>query len=86
MPEIESVEKVAQLADRYGMTLVLAVILLVVVLYILRLFIAGKLVPRDLLEKAEEDRDEAIKALHDLRVPLQELTSAVRNIKKDDRG
>jgi hypothetical protein len=52
----------------------------------LRLFIAGKLLPRDLLDKAEEDRDELIKAINELRDPLQELKDAVKNIKKDDRG
>ncbi|GBF73200.1 hypothetical protein PA598K_01485 [Paenibacillus sp. 598K] len=77
----------AQLVDKYGVTLILAIVMTVMMIYILRLLITGKLVPRELLDRSEEDRDEAIKALNEIKGPLDQLTIAVNNIKRDeDRG
>ena len=83
----ESVASWAQLADKYGVTMILAIVMVIVVLYILRLFISGKLVPRELLDRAEKDRDRLITALNELKGPLDQLTIAVNNLKRDeDRG
>ncbi|AFC32122.1 hypothetical protein PM3016_5422 [Paenibacillus mucilaginosus 3016] len=81
--QLVQVEQTARLAERYGVALILAIVLLVVVLYVLRLFMTGKIVPRELLDKAEEDRDELTKTINEIRGPLEEIRDVVKNLKRD---
>ncbi|KWX88963.1 hypothetical protein AMQ83_03500 [Paenibacillus riograndensis] len=55
--DIANLEKILPLADKYGLAYIVALILLVIVLVLLRSIVKGNLVPRELLERAEEDRD-----------------------------
>jgi p-aminobenzoyl-glutamate transporter AbgT len=85
--QLTLIATIAQLAEKYGFALVLAIVLLIVVLYIVRMLIRGDLVPRRLLIRAEEDRDrlQAIldKEREGVMMPFMEW---LKNIKKDDHG
>ncbi|MFD2334710.1 hypothetical protein ACFSR7_36160, partial [Cohnella sp. GCM10020058] len=61
--DLNQVEKLAQLAEKYGVALIFALIFLVSMLYVMRLVLTGKLVPRSLFDKVEQDRDELLTAL-----------------------
>lgn len=55
--DVANLEKLVPLADKYGLAYVVALILLIVVIVLLRSIVKGNLVPRELLDRAEEDRD-----------------------------
>lgn len=55
--DIANLEKLLPLADKYGLAYIVALVLLVIFLVLLRSIVKGNLVPRELLERAEEDRD-----------------------------
>ncbi|MNC28239.1 hypothetical protein D3C76_111530 [compost metagenome] len=55
--EIAQLEKLLPLADKYGLAYIAALILMLVVILLLRSIVKGNLVPRELLDRAEEDRD-----------------------------
>ncbi|WNS42859.1 hypothetical protein [Paenibacillus sp. MMS20-IR301] len=55
--DIANLEKLLPLADKYGLAYIIALILLLIFLVLLRSIVKGNLVPRELLERAEEDRD-----------------------------
>ncbi|AIQ54985.1 hypothetical protein [Paenibacillus sp. FSL R7-0331] len=55
--DIANLEKLLPLADKYGLAYIAALVLLVIVLVLLRSIVKGNLVPRELLERAEEERD-----------------------------
>ncbi|GIP20418.1 MULTISPECIES: hypothetical protein [Paenibacillus] len=83
--EMNSLKDLLPLAERYGLAVVLSFILLLVVVVIIRMIIRGDLVPRSLLDKAEEDRDrlQAIldKEREGFMTPLLEV---VKNLKQQD--
>lgn len=86
--EIEGVKEFLPLAEKYGLAVVLTFILLVILAVLVKMIIKGDLVPRSLLDRAEEDRDrlQAIldKEREGFMAPLLEM---VKNLKKDeDRG
>ncbi|MEK4849747.1 hypothetical protein NST04_07750 [Paenibacillus sp. FSL H7-0756] len=55
--DVANLEKLLPLADKYGLAYIIALILLMIMLVLLRSIVKGNLVPRELLERAEEDRD-----------------------------
>ncbi|WP_042195863.1 hypothetical protein [Paenibacillus camerounensis] len=55
--DIANLEKLLPLADKYGLAYIVALVLLVIFLVLLRSIVKGNLVPRELLERAEDDRD-----------------------------
>ncbi|MBW7454661.1 hypothetical protein ACFOLF_11965 [Paenibacillus sepulcri] len=82
--QLTSIEKLAQLAEKYGLSLILAIVLLIVVLYIVRMLIRGDLVPRSLLDRAEEDRDRLQEILDKEREGVMApMIEWFKNIKKD---
>lgn len=86
--EIDGVKELLPLAEKYGLAVVLTFVLLVILAVLVRMIIKGDLVPRSLLDRAEEDRDrlQAIldKEREGFMAPLLEM---VKNLKKDeDRG
>ncbi|MBU5673262.1 hypothetical protein [Paenibacillus brevis] len=86
--EINGVKELLPLAEKYGLAVVLTFILLVILAVLVKMIIKGDLVPRSLLDRAEEDRDrlQAIldKEREGFMAPLLEM---VKNLKKDeDRG
>ncbi|WP_410770961.1 hypothetical protein [Fontibacillus sp. BL9] len=86
--EINGVKEFLPLAEKYGLAVVLTFILLVILAVLVKMIIKGDLVPRSLLDKAEDDRDrlQAIldKEREGFMAPLLEM---VKNLKKDeDRG
>lgn len=86
--QLDTTERIAQLAEKYGLSLVLLIILLCVLLYVGRMLLRGDLVPRSLLEKAEEDRDRLQEILDNERAGMMgPLLDVVKNLKKDeDKG
>jgi hypothetical protein len=88
--QLSSIEKIAQLAEKYGLALILAIVLLVVVLYIVRMLARGDLVPRSLLDRAEEDRDrlQAIldKEREGVMAPMMEWFKNIQKDNPQDRG
>ncbi|QJC52775.1 hypothetical protein HGI30_15180 [Paenibacillus albicereus] len=85
---LDATERAAQLIEKYGLSLVLLLILLLVLGYIGRMLLRGDLVPRELLEKAEEDRDKLQAILDKEREGVMgPLLDVVKNLKKDeDKG
>lgn len=83
--EINGVKEFLPLAEKYGLAVVLTFILLVILAWLVKMIIKGDLVPRSLLDKAEEDRDrlQAIldKEREGFMAPLLEM---VKNLKKDE--
>ncbi|QWU17406.1 hypothetical protein SAMN04487895_104208 [Paenibacillus sophorae] len=55
--DVTNLEKLLPLADKYGLAYVVALILLIILIFLLRAIVRGDLVPRELLDRAEEDRD-----------------------------
>lgn len=55
--DVANLEKLLPLADKYGLAYIITLILLMIMLVLLRSIVKGNLVPRELLERAEEDRD-----------------------------
>ncbi|UQZ33659.1 hypothetical protein C2I18_08965 [Paenibacillus sp. PK3_47] len=55
--DIANLEKLLPLADQYGLAYIVALVLLAIFLVLLRSIVKGNLVPRELLERAEDDRD-----------------------------
>lgn len=55
--DVANLEKLLPLADKYGLAYIVALVLLLIFLVLLRSIVKGNLVPRELLERAEEDRD-----------------------------
>lgn len=85
---LDATERVAGLAEKYGLSVVLLLILLGVLGYIGRMLLRGDLVPRSLLEKAEEDRDRLQDILDSERASVMgPMLDVVKNLKKDeDKG
>ncbi|MNL37158.1 hypothetical protein D3C87_1592860 [compost metagenome] len=97
--DIANLEKILPLADKYGLAYIVALILLVIVLVLLRSIVKGNLVPRELLERAEEDRDRLQNILDkersDFMAPTLEVlqrlkvdytSSGVNVVNEEDRG
>ncbi|AIQ69530.1 hypothetical protein [Paenibacillus graminis] len=55
--DVSNLEKLLPLADKYGLAYIVALILLIIVITLVRSIVKGNLVPRELLDRAEEDRD-----------------------------
>ncbi|WP_157794046.1 hypothetical protein [Paenibacillus donghaensis] len=55
--DITQLERLLPLADKYGLAYMVALILMIALLLLLRSIVKGNLVPRELLDRAEEDRD-----------------------------
>ena len=88
--EVTQVEGWARLADKYGVALILAIVLMVVLLYIVRMLVRGDLVPRHLLDRAEEDRDRLQDVLDKERAafmsPTLEVLQKLKIDHNEDRG
>lgn len=88
--EVTSLKDLLPLAERYGLAVVLSFILLLVVGVIIRMIIRGDLVPRSLLDRAEEDRDrlQAIldKEREGFMAPLLEVVKNLKQDNPDNRG
>ncbi|WP_217595314.1 hypothetical protein [Cohnella sp. GbtcB17] len=82
--DIDQVAKLAQLAEKYGIALIFALIFLVAMLYVMRMVVTGKLVPRSLLDKVEHDRDELLTALIEQKDTYRSIAGVVSNLKRDD--
>ncbi|KUP25895.1 hypothetical protein [Paenibacillus sp. DMB5] len=54
---IAQLEKLLPLADKYGLAYITAFLLMLIIVVLLRSIVKGKLVPRELLDRSEEDRD-----------------------------
>lgn len=54
---IAQLEKLLPLADKYGLAYITAFLLMLIIVVLLRSMVKGKLVPRELLDRSEEDRD-----------------------------
>ena len=55
--QLDVLEQVAQFTEKYGLSLVLLLIALGALFYLVMLIVKGSLVPRELLDRAEEERD-----------------------------
>ncbi|HEY2492167.1 MAG TPA: hypothetical protein VGI33_04520 [Paenibacillus sp.] len=55
--DVSNLEKLLPLADKYGLAYLVALVLLFFVILQWRAVMKGDLVPRELLDRAEEDRD-----------------------------
>lgn len=55
--DVSNLEKLLPLADKYGLAYLVAIVLLFFVILQWRAVMKGDLVPRELLDRAEEDRD-----------------------------
>lgn len=94
--DITNLEKLLPLADKYGLAYIVALILLIIVVALVRSIVKGNLVPRELLDRAEEDRDrlQAIldKERADFMAPTLEVLQrlkidhAAANGSDEDRG
>ncbi|QWU15633.1 hypothetical protein [Paenibacillus sophorae] len=88
--DIAQLEKLLPLADKYGLAYVVALVLMIVVIMLLRAIAKGSLVPRELLDKAEEDRDrlQAIldKERSDFMQPTLDVLKKLKVDQTEDRG
>jgi hypothetical protein len=55
--QLEVLEQTARFTEKYGLSVILLLILLGVLFHLVRLIVTGSLVPRELLDRAEEERD-----------------------------
>lgn len=83
--QLTAIDKLGALAEKYGLALVLSIVLMAVVLYIVRMLVKGELVPRSLLDHAVEDRDRLQAILDKEREGVMSpLLDVVKNLKKDE--
>lgn len=83
--DIAQLEKLLPLADKYGLAYIVALILMIVVIVLLRAIAKGNLVPRELLDKAEEDRDRLQAILDKERSEFMQPTLEVLNKWKNEQ-
>lgn len=55
--DVDNLERMLPLADKYGLAYITALVLLIIVITLVRSIIKGNLVTRELLDRAEEERD-----------------------------
>lgn len=94
--DVANLEKLLPLADKYGLAYIVALILLMIFLVLLRAIVKGDLVPRELLERAEEDRDRLQNILDkersDFMAPTLEVLQRLKidhtanSVNEEDRG
>ncbi|USB34888.1 hypothetical protein [Paenibacillus sp. YPG26] len=86
--ELSTIEKLLPLAEKYGLAVLLTFILLMVLIVLVRMIIKGDLVPRRLLDKAEEDRDrlQAIldKEREELWEPVLDVFKSIKKVEKNE--
>lgn len=84
------IERLLGLGEKYGVTPVLLFISIFSLIYVLRMVLKGDLVPRWMLDKVEEDRDEAMEILKGQETgALKEILEFMKKIKvnyKDSSG
>ncbi|MCL6606190.1 MAG: hypothetical protein K6T94_25275 [Paenibacillus sp.] len=87
---IADIEKLLPLAEKYGLAVLLVFILLMVVMIQWRAVMKGDLVPRELLDRVEEDRDRLQAILDKERTEFMQPTlDVLKKLKNDhtvDRG
>lgn len=82
---ITEIEQLAKLAEKYGLAVVLLIVVTIALLYLIRLIVLGKLVPRELLERAEEDRDRLQVIMDKEREAfMRPMLQFMSNLKKDE--
>ncbi|NJJ41559.1 hypothetical protein [Paenibacillus apii] len=84
--DITNLEKLLPLADKYGLAYVVALILLIILIFLLRAIVKGDLVPRELLDRSEEDRDRLQAILDKERADFMAPTLEVLQRLKIDHG
>ncbi len=86
----ETVTAWAVLIDKYGFTMIAAIVLAIIVITIMILFIKGLIVPRMYLDRSEKDRDRLQKIMEKERVqvmaPMLELVNTLMKDNSDSRG
>lgn len=86
----ENVTAWAVLIDKYGFSMIAAIVLTILLVTILFLFIKGLIVPRIYLDRSEEDRDRMQKIMEEERVrllvPMMEWVNSVKKDNSDGRG
>ncbi|MBP1999262.1 hypothetical protein J2Z69_000281 [Paenibacillus shirakamiensis] len=82
--DMVNLEKWLPLAEKYGLSVVLSFILLLFVGMVVRMIVRGDLVPRSMLERAEEDRDRLQAILDREREGfMNPLLDMVKHLKQD---
>ncbi|NJJ37810.1 hypothetical protein [Paenibacillus apii] len=84
--DVTNLEKLLPLADKYGLAYVVALILLIILIFLLRAIVKGDLVPRELLDRSEEDRDRLQAILDKERADFMAPTLEVLQRLKIDHG
>lgn len=81
----ENVSAWAVLIDKYGFSMILAIVMTILVISLLALFISGRIVPRIYLDRAEEDRDRMQNIMETERTQyMASLAEWVNTLKKDN--
>ncbi|WP_410512456.1 hypothetical protein PaeBR_21015 [Paenibacillus sp. BR2-3] len=82
---IADIERLLPLAEKYGLAVLLVFILLFVVIIQWRAVMKGELVPREMLDRAEEDRDRLQAILDKERSEfMQPSLDVLKKLKTDD--
>ena len=88
--KISLIERLLPLSEKYGLAVLLVFILLIIVMIQWRALMRGDLVPRELLDRAEDDRDRLQAVLDKERTefmqPTLEGLKRLRSEHTDDRS
>ncbi|MEK5060469.1 hypothetical protein BK126_04375 [Paenibacillus sp. FSL H7-0326] len=81
----QEVAEWAQLVDKYGFSLILSIVLLIIVLTFLYWLMTGKIVPKLYLDRSEEDRDRMQAIMEEERKEsLSDIKELLGRLKKDE--
>ncbi|MBD7967774.1 hypothetical protein [Paenibacillus gallinarum] len=81
----QEVAEWAQLVDKYGVSIILAIVFTTVIITILYWLMTGRIVPRIYLDRSEEDRDRMQLIMEEeRRAFLETQTDMIRRLKKDE--
>lgn len=88
--DINATEQILKLAEKYGLTVVLMLIFGSVLYSVFRALRKGELVPREYLDRVEEDRDRLQimmeKEREGFMAPLLEVVNNLKKDNSDGRG
>ena len=82
--QLTQVERVAQFTEKYGLSLIFLLLAVAALVLIVRMIIRGDLVPRWMLDKSEEAREEAAETTKELGEAVKEIRDFLSRIKVRD--
>lgn len=79
--QLTNMERMAQFTEKYGLSLIFLLLAVAALTFIIRMIIRGDLVPRWMLDKSEEAREEAAETVKELGAAVEDIRDFLSRIK-----